>query len=65
MRRYGIYNTFRKCFQFRISEETPELAKQKLATIIGDDAANKDKFEARIIPKKGVEQHANNSETTK
>lgn len=65
MKRYGIYNTVRNCFQFRISEETPELAKEKLATIIGADAANKSKFEARIIPKKGAIKNENTFATVK
>lgn len=53
MKRYGIYNTTRNCFQFRISEDTPEKAKEKLVELIGE-VANKPKFEARVIPKKGV-----------
>lgn len=64
MKRYGIYNTVRNCFQFRISEETPTLAIARLAELIGDAAKNP-KFEARIIPKKGAIKNENTFTTVK
>lgn len=53
MKKYGVYNTVRNCFQFRICEDTPTLAIARLAELIGDAAKNP-KFEARLIPKKGT-----------
>lgn len=46
--KYGIYNTKAKCFQFKISEDSPMLAEARLAYLIGDDA-KKWRFEAREL----------------
>ena len=37
-RKYGIWNTAKKCFQFGIAEDTPMLAEARLFYMIGDDA---------------------------
>lgn len=52
-RKYGIWNTMRKCFQFGISEDSPMLAEARLFYIIGDDA-RKYRFEARALPEENV-----------
>lgn len=49
-RKYGIWNTARKCWQFGICEDTPMLAQARLFAKIGKDA-NKWRFEARALPK--------------
>lgn len=46
---YGIWNTFRKQFQFGICEETPMLAEARLFQSIGE-GARKYKFEIRRLP---------------
>lgn len=48
--KYGIWNAWRKCWQFGISEDTPMLAEARLFQKIGDDA-RKYRFEARSLPK--------------
>ena len=50
-KKYGIWNTVTKCFQFGISEDTPMLAVARLYQKIGDDA-KKWRFEARELPEK-------------
>lgn len=50
-RKYGIWNTTRKCFQFGICEDTPMLAEARLFQKIGKDAY-KWRFEARALPVK-------------
>ena len=49
-RKYGIWNSCAKKFQFGIAEDSPLLAEARLVYKIGDDA-NKWRFEARILPK--------------
>lgn len=51
-RKYGIYNTQAKCFQFGISEDTPALAEARLFQLIGNDA-RKWRFEPRALPPDG------------
>lgn len=51
-KKYGIYNTAAKCFQFGISEDTPMLAQARLFQMIGDDA-RKWRFEPRALPPDG------------
>jgi len=48
-RKYGIWNTAKKCFQFGIAEDTPMLAEARLFYMIGDDA-RKWRFTAKAIP---------------
>lgn len=48
-RKYGIWNSARKCFQFGICEDTPMLAEARLFQKIGDDA-RKWRFEVRVLP---------------
>ena len=48
-RKYGIYNTACKRFQFGIVEDTPMLAEARLFQKIGDDA-RKWRFEVRRLP---------------
>ena len=48
-KKWGIWNTMRKEFQFGICEDTPMLAEARLYQHIGDDA-RKYRFEARILP---------------
>ena len=48
-RKWGIWNSVRKEFQFGISEDTPMLAEARLYQKIGDDAA-KWRFEPRQLP---------------
>lgn len=52
-RKYGIYNTQTKCFQFGVSEDTPALAVARLFQKIGDDA-RKWRFEPRALPPDGL-----------
>lgn len=53
--KYGIYNTYKKQFQFGIAEDTPMLAEARLFQKIGQDA-RKWRFETRrIATKKGVD----------
>ena len=47
-KKYGIYNTSKKCFQFGICEDTPMLAEARLFQLIGDDA-RKWRFEPRQL----------------
>lgn len=47
-KKYGIYNTVAKKFQFGICEDSPMLAEARLFYIIGEDA-KKWRFEPRII----------------
>ena len=49
-KKFGIYNTVAKCFQFGICEDTPMLAQARLYQKIGDDA-RKWRFEPRMLPK--------------
>lgn len=51
-KKYGIYNTSTKCFQFGICEDTPMLAEARLFQMIGDDA-RKWRFEPRVLPPDG------------
>jgi hypothetical protein len=46
---YGIWNTYKKEFQFGIKEETRKKAMNKLFNKIGNDAY-KYRFEVRKIP---------------
>lgn len=48
-KKYGIYNTVAKKFQFGICEDTPMLAEARLFQILGEDA-KKWKFEPRMLP---------------
>ena len=48
-RKYGIWNSCAKEFQFGIAEDSPILAEARLIYKIGDDA-KKWRFEARILP---------------
>lgn len=54
-KKYGIYNTKAKCFQFKIAEDSPMLAEARLFYLIGDDA-RKYRFEARALEVKENEQ---------
>ena len=54
-RKYGIYNTQRKCFQFDICEDSPMLAMARLHYKIGKDA-RKDRFEPRMLPKEATRE---------
>jgi hypothetical protein len=51
-KKYGIYNTKAKRFQFGIREDTPMLAEARLYQLIGDDA-RKWRFEPRALPPDG------------
>lgn len=51
-KKYGIYNTKAKRFQFGICEDTPMLAEARLFQMIGDDA-RKYRFEPRALPPDG------------
>ena len=55
-RKYGIWNTVKKCFQFGIAEDTPMLAESRLFYMIGDDAL-KCRFTAKAIPVEEVGKH--------
>ena len=48
-KKYGIWNTMKKCWQFGIVEDTPMLAEARLFQKIGDDA-NKWRFDVRELP---------------
>lgn len=50
-KRWGIWNTMQKEFQFGIDEPSPMLAEARLAYKIGYDSA-KYRFEVREIPQK-------------
>lgn len=50
-KKFGIYNTSAKEFQFGICEDTPMLAVARLFQKIGDDA-NKWRFEPRMLPQR-------------
>lgn len=52
-RKYGVFNTVQKCFQFGIKEDTPMLAEARLFQKIGDDA-RKWRFEIRALPLDGL-----------
>lgn len=47
-KRWGIWNKWKKEFQFEICEETPMLAEARLFQKIGDDA-RKERFEVRQV----------------
>ena len=49
--KYGVFNTYRNCFQFNIAEDTPFLAKARLFTRIGQDYTKR-QFVIRAIPDK-------------
>lgn len=49
-KRYGIYNTYRKAFQFGIDEPSPRAAEKALFKKIGKDSY-KWRFEVRVLPK--------------
>lgn len=48
-KKYGIWNSVAKCFQFGICEDTPMLAVARLYQKLGDDA-KKWRFEPRMLP---------------
>lgn len=48
-KKYGIYNTSAKKFQFGICEDSPMLAEARLFYILGEDA-KKWRFEPRMLP---------------
>lgn len=48
-RKYGIWNSNAKQFQFGICEDTPMLAMARLYQKLGDDA-KKWRFEPRVLP---------------
>lgn len=48
-KKYGMYNTVAKKFQFGICEDSPMLAVARLHKLIGDNA-KKWRFEPRILP---------------
>jgi hypothetical protein len=52
-KKYGIWNTVQKCFQFGISEDTPMLAVARLYQKLGNDA-KKYRFEPRMLPDEKV-----------
>ena len=49
-RKFGIWNSSKKEFQFGICEDTPMLAEARLFQIIGDDA-RKWHFSPKMLPK--------------
>ena len=49
-KKYGIWNSQKKEFQFEICEDTPMLAEARLFQKIGNDA-RKWKFEVKELPK--------------
>lgn len=53
-KKYGIWNSVAKCFQFGICEDTPMLAVARLYQKLGDDA-KKWRFEPRMLPNDGKE----------
>lgn len=50
-KKWGIWNTMKKEFQFDISEDTPMLAQARLYQKIGDDA-RKYRFEVKQLPER-------------
>lgn len=48
-KKYGIWNSVKKCFQFNICEDTPMLAEARLYQRLGDDA-RKWRFSPRELP---------------
>ena len=48
-KKWGIWNSMKKEFQFGIAEDTPMLAEARLFQKIGDDA-RKYRFEIRQLP---------------
>lgn len=52
-RKYGIWNTTRRCFQFGICEDTPRMAVARLFEKIGKDAYKR-RFEPRVLPRNAV-----------
>lgn len=46
--KYGIYNTYKKCFQFHICEDSPHLALARLYYMIGKGAGHP-KFDPRKL----------------
>lgn len=48
-KKWGIWNTMKKEFQFDICEDTPMLAQARLYQKIGDDA-RRYRFEPRVLP---------------
>lgn len=62
-KKFGIWNSKTKEFQFGICEDTPLLAQARLAQHIGDDA-RKWKFEARVLPKEVMEKLSNGPKST-
>lgn len=55
-KKWGIWNSQRKEFQFGICEDSPYLAEARLMYLIGDDA-RKWRFEAKELPKDLIEQY--------
>lgn len=53
-KKYGIWNSVAKCFQFGICEDTPMLAVARLYQKLGDDA-KKWRFEPRMLPEPAKE----------
>jgi len=52
-KKYGIYNSCAKKFQFGICEDTPFLAYARLTAKIGDNA-RKWRFEPKILPEEKI-----------
>ncbi len=48
-RKYGIWNSIKKEFQFNIQEDSPALAEARLFYLISDDA-RKWRYEVKVIP---------------
>lgn len=55
-KKFGIYNTVAKKFQFGISEDTPMLAEARLFQKLGDDA-KRWAFEPRMLPKERKDEN--------
>lgn len=53
-KKYGIWNSVAKKFQFGICEETPMLAEARLYQKLGDNA-KKWRFEPRMLPDAGAD----------
>lgn len=49
-RKWGIWNSAKREFQFEICEDTPMLAQARLFSKIGNDA-RKYRFEPKMLPK--------------
>ena len=60
-KKYGIWNSMKKEFQFGICEDTPMLAMARLHQKIGDDA-RKYRFEPRVLPDNLVKVQSSMSE---